>query len=190
MMEMKQRCVWTGNDPLYIKYHDNEWGIPLHDDRRLFEMLILEGAQAGLSWITILRKRENYRRAFDNFDAVKVAEYDKRKISVLMNDPGIVRNKLKINAAVSNAKAFLNAKKEFGSFDEFIWQFTVGKPIKNEWRSIKEIPSKTKESDEMSRNLKKWGFKFAGSTICYTFMQAAGMVNDHTVDCFRYKSNK
>ena len=181
------RCPWGTSDPLYIDYHDNEWGTPVHDDRKLFEMLILEGAQAGLSWITILRKRDNYRKAFDNFDAQKIARYNKRKIEQLLKNEGIVRNKLKVNAAVINAKAFLKIKEEFGSFDKYIWGFTGGKPIINKRKSLKEIPSKTAESDAMSKDLLKRGFKFTGSTICYAFMQAVGMVNDHTVDCWRYK---
>lgn len=181
------RCAWTTNDPLYLKYHDEEWGEPVHDDRKLFEMLILEGAQAGLSWITILRKRENYLKAFDNFDTKKIAKYDSKKVAQLLQNEGIIRNKLKINAAIQNAKLFLEVQKEFGSFDKYIWQFAGGKPIKNKWKSIKEVPAKTGESDAMSKDLQKRGFKFVGSTICYAFMQAVGMVNDHTVDCFRYK---
>lgn len=182
------RCRWAGNDPLYLKYHDEEWGMPVHDDRKLFEMLILEGAQAGLSWITILRKRENYLKAFDNFDAKKVAKYDSKKVARLLQNEGIIRNRLKINAAIVNAKLFLEVQKEFGSFDKYIWQFVGGKPIKNKWKTIKEVPPKTEESDAMSKDLKKRGFKFIGSTICYAFMQAVGMVNDHTVDCFRHNS--
>jgi len=184
---MKTRCKWAGNDPLYQKYHDKEWGIPVHDDRKLFEMLILEGAQAGLSWITILRKRENYRKAFDNFDARKIARYDSKKVKQLLQNEGIIRNRLKINAAIINAKLFLEVQKEFGSFDKYIWRFVNGKPIINRWKNLKEIPAKTIESDAMGKDLKKRGFKFVGSTICYAFMQAVGMVNDHTVDCFRYK---
>ena len=180
-----QRCSWANGD-LYIAYHDNEWGVPVHDDRHLFEILILEGAQAGLSWITILKKRDNYRRAFDNFDARKIARYDARKVQKLLADPGIVRNKLKVNAAVQNAKAFLAVQKEFGSFDKYIWQFVAGKPILNSWKRG-QIPARTKESDAMSKDLLKRGFKFVGSTICYAFMQAVGMVNDHMVDCFRHK---
>jgi DNA-3-methyladenine glycosylase I len=180
-----KRCSWANGD-LYIAYHDNEWGVPVHDDRHLFEMLILEGAQAGLSWITILKKRDNYRRAFDNFDAGKIARYDARKAKQLLADPGIVRNKLKVNAAIQNAKAFLVAQKEFGSFDKYIWQFVGGKPIQNSWKRG-QIPASTKESDAMSKDLLKRGFKFVGSTICYAYMQAVGMVNDHTVDCFRFK---
>lgn len=184
----KNRCRWAGSDPLYQKYHDEEWGVPVHDDRKLFEMLILEGAQAGLSWITILRKRGNYKAAFDNFDAKKIAKYDEQKIKLLLQNEGIVRNKLKINAAVINAKLFLEIQKEFGSFDKYIWQFVGGKPIINHRISLKDVPAKTKESDAMSAALKKRGFKFVGSTICYAFMQAVGMVNDHTTDCFRYKA--
>jgi DNA-3-methyladenine glycosylase I len=181
------RCEWCGTDPLYIKYHDEEWGVPVHDDRKLFEFLILEGAQAGLSWITILKKRENYIKAFDNFDLLKVSRYSEKKIEKLLQNSGIVRNKLKINSAVSNAKAFLKIQKEFGSFDKYIWSFVGDKPIINKWKSLKEIPATTKESDTMSKDLKKRGFKFVGSTICYAFMQAVGMVNDHTVKCFKYK---
>lgn len=181
-----KRCGWAKND-LSIPYHDKEWGVPVHDDRTLLEFLILEGAQAGLSWDTILRKRANYRKAFDNFDAAKIALYDKRKFEALMNDAGIIRNHLKIDAAIRNAKGFLKIKEEFGTFDSFIWQFVEGQTIKNEWREMSEIPAKTKESDDMSRELKRRGFKFVGTTICYAFMQATGMVNDHLVSCFRYK---
>jgi DNA-3-methyladenine glycosylase I len=179
------RCAWAKGD-LYVAYHDQEWGVPVHDDRLLFEFLILEGAQAGLSWITILKKRENYRRAFDNFQAHKVARYQSRKIQKLLSDPGIVRNKLKIHSSVQNAKAFLAVQREFGTFDQYIWQFVGGQPIRNHWKSLKEIPPRTAASDAMSRDLLKRGFKFVGSTICYAFMQAVGMVNDHTKDCFRY----
>lgn len=186
-MQNIKRCGWATSDQLYIKYHDEEWGVPVHDDRLLFEFLILEGAQAGLSWITILKKRENYRKAFDNFNAKKIANYDGKKIESLLSNEGIIRNKLKINAAVQNAKAFLNVQKEFGNFDKYIWQFTGGHPKKNLPQSLKVIPSKSPESDLMSIDLKKRGFKFVGSTICYAFMQAVGMVNDHTVDCFRSK---
>jgi len=186
--ELITRCQWAGNDALYQKYHDEEWGVPVHDDRKLFEMLILEGAQAGLSWITILRKRENYRKAFDNFDAKKICKYDSKKIEQLLKNEGIIRNRLKISAAITNAKLFLEIQKEFGSFDKFIWQFVNGKPIINHWKIMKEIPAKTAESDLMSKELKKRGFKFIGSTICYAFMQAVGMANDHIVDCFRYKN--
>jgi len=185
---MKRRCEWCGDDPLYVAYHDDEWGVPVHEDRKLLEMLILEGAQAGLSWSTILKKRENYRKAFDNFDAEKIAKYDKAKVAKLLADPGIVRNRLKIAATIQNARAFLEVKKEFGSFDRYIWQFVEGKPKKNKWKSLKEIPPKTAESDAMSKDLKKRSFSFVGSTICYAFMQAVGMVNDHVVTCFRYRA--
>jgi DNA-3-methyladenine glycosylase I len=181
------RCAWSTTDPLYIAYHDEEWGVPVHDERKLFEMLILEGAQAGLSWITILKKRENYRKAFDNFDVKKVARYNARKKQSLMKNVGIVRNRLKIDATVSNARAFLAVQKEWESFDRYIWQFTGGKPIVNHRRSLKEIPPTTLESDAMSKDLKKRGFRFVGSTICYAFMQATGMVNDHLTVCYRYK---
>ncbi len=181
-----QRCSWPKSE-LDIAYHDTEWGVPVHDDRLLFEMLILEGAQAGLSWSTILKKRENYRRACDNFDARQIAKYDDRKIKSLLADEGIVRNRLKIAATIQNAKSFLAVQKEFGSFDAYIWQFVGGKPIQNQRKSLKEIPARTPESDAMSKDLLKRGFKFVGSTICYAFMQAVGMVNDHTVDCFRQK---
>ena len=184
---MKTRCGWSTTDPLYINYHDSEWGVSVHDDRLLFEFLILEGAQAGLSWITVLRKRENYREAFDNFDPAKVAGYSGKKIEKLLNNEGIIRNRLKIGAAVQNAKSFLNIQEEFGSFDKYIWQFVNGKPKINKWKNLKDIPPRTLESDLMSRDLKKRGFKFTGTTICYAFMQATGMVNDHLLNCFRYK---
>jgi DNA-3-methyladenine glycosylase I len=183
---MKMRCEWAGDDLLYRDYHDKEWGVPVHDDRKLFEFLILEGAQAGLSWLTILRKRDNYRESFDNFDARKIAEYDKGKLENLLLNRGIVRNRLKVEATIQNARAFLALQREFGSFNAYIWQFVNGKPKKNGWKTLNEIPSKTAESDEMSKDLVKRGFKFVGSTICYAFMQATGMVNDHTVHCFRY----
>jgi DNA-3-methyladenine glycosylase I len=183
---VKARCAWVGTDPLYIAYHDSEWGVPQHHDGKLFELLILEGAQAGLSWLTILRKRSNYRRAFANFNAQKIAKYDEKKIQELLANEGIVRNRLKIIATVQNAKAFLAVQKEFGSFATYIWQFTGGKPKKNAWKTLQEMPSRTAESDTMSRDLTKRGFKFVGSTICYAFMQAAGMAQDHVVDCFRY----
>jgi DNA-3-methyladenine glycosylase I len=183
---MTTRCGWAGADPLYIDYHDNEWGVPLHDDRRLFEMLVLEGAQAGLSWITILRKREQYRAAFDNFDAAKVAAYDDRKVAGLLADPGIIRNRLKIAAAIQNARSFLAAQREFGSFEAYIWRFVGGRPKVNAWPNLRAIPAKTAESEAMSKDLARRGFKFVGPTICYAFMQATGMVNDHTIDCFRY----
>ena len=183
---MKTRCAWAGTDPIYIKYHDTEWGVPLHDDRKLFEFLMLDGFQAGLSWITILKKRPNYRNAFDHFDPEKIAAYNSRKLKALLSDKGIVRNKLKIEAAVQNARAFLVVRKEFGSFNDYIWQFTGGKIIKNAWKKMADIPAQTDVSAAMSKDLKKRGFKFVGPTICYAFMQAAGMVNDHVVDCFRY----
>ena len=183
---MKTRCEWAGSDPLYLDYHDKEWGIPEHNDEKLFEMLILEGAQAGLSWITILRKRENYRKAFDNFDPKKIAAYNKTKIQELLNNEGIVRNKLKVNAAVQNAGGFLEIQKEFSDFDTYIWQFIGGKPRKNSFKQLKDLPAKTPESEAMSKDLLKRGFKFVGPTICYAFMQAVGMVNDHVVTCFRY----
>lgn len=186
----KTRCAWPGNDALYQRYHDLEWGVPLHDDQKLFEFLILEGAQAGLSWITILRKRENYRAAFDGFDATRIARYDANKIESLLQDAGIVRNRLKVQSAVINAQKFLEVQSEFGSFDKFIWQFVDGKPRQNVWRSLSEVPASTPESDAMSKELKRRGFKFIGSTICYAHMQATGMVNDHTIDCFRHAELK
>ena len=179
------RCLWASND-LSILYHDREWGVPQHDDRVLFEFLILEGAQAGLSWSTILEKRGNYRRAFDRFDARKVARYDARKVRKLLADAGIVRNRLKIAAAIRNAQAFLAVQKEFGSFDAYIWRFVDGRPIRNAWQTLKRIPARTPESDALSKDLSARGFKFVGPTICYAFMQAVGMVNDHLVNCFRY----
>jgi DNA-3-methyladenine glycosylase I len=179
------RCGWATSDPLYVRYHDEEWGVPSHDDRHLFEMILLEGAQAGLSWITILRKRENYRRAFDRFDPTKIARYDARKVKSLLADEGIVRNRLKIASAVGNAKAFLEVKKEFGSFDRFIWSFVGGKPIVNRPRGLGDVPPRTPESDAMSKALAKRGFRFVGSTICYAFMQACGLVDDHVATCFR-----
>jgi DNA-3-methyladenine glycosylase I len=179
------RCPWA-RTPLMIAYHDREWGVPQHDDRVLFEFLILEGAQAGLSWSTILDKRDNYRRAFDNFDSGKVARYNSRRIKSLLADPGIVRNRLKLAAAVQNARAFLAVRKEFGSFDAYIWRFVGGSPRLNRWKEPKQIPARSPESDAMSRELLKRGFKFVGPTICYAFMQAVGMVNDHLVGCFRY----
>jgi DNA-3-methyladenine glycosylase I len=180
------RCSWPSN-PLSIRYHDEEWGLPQHDDRILFEFLMLEGAQAGLSWDTILQKRESYRSAFDEFDPQRIVRYDRRKLTSLLRNPGIIRNRLKVASAVKNAKAFLDVQKEFGSFDTYIWQFVGGKPKVNAWRSGQRVPAKTPDSDAMSKDLKKRGFNFVGSTICYAFMQAVGMVNDHSVDCFRYK---
>jgi DNA-3-methyladenine glycosylase I len=181
----RSRCPWAKGD-LYVRYHDEEWGVPVHDDRTLFEFLILEGAQAGLSWSTILNKRENYRRAFDRFDPQRVARYDRRKVQQLMRDPGIVRNKLKIASAIGNAKSFLHVREEFGTFDRYIWQFVEGKPRVNAWKSLSQVPASTPQSDAMSKDLKRRGFNFVGSTICYAFMQAVGMVNDHLVSCFRY----
>jgi len=182
-----KRCSWAGDDALYRAYHDTEWGVPLHDDRALFEFLILEGAQAGLSWITILKKRDNYRAAFDNFDATRVARYDANQIESLLQNPGIVRNRLKVQSAVVNAQKFLEVQNEFGSFEEFIWSFVDGRTKQNAWCSLAEVPASTEESDAMSKELKRRGFKFVGSTICYAFMQATGMVNDHTTDCYRHK---
>jgi DNA-3-methyladenine glycosylase I len=186
MTNTKKRCPWSGTDPLYVKYHDKEWGVPVYQDRKLFEFLILEGAQAGLSWLTILKRREGYRAAFDQFDVGKIAGYGKRKINSLLRDPGIIRNKLKVNSAVTNAQAFLKIQDEFGSFSKYQWQFVAGKPIRNKWRSMKQLPAKTALSDAFSKDLKKRGFSFVGSTIIYAHMQAVGMVNDHVVDCWRY----
>jgi DNA-3-methyladenine glycosylase I len=185
MPSNRRRCDWAISD-LAIRYHDEEWGVPLHQDRRLFEFLILEGAQAGLNWETILKKRENYRAAFDNFDVFTVAQYGKRKVERLLSDPGIVRNRLKIESAIQNAKAFLAVQNESGAFDAYIWQFAGSKPKKNAWRSLKQIPARTPESEAMSKDLERRGFRFVGPTICYAFMQAVGMVNDHVVGCFRY----
>ncbi len=183
---MKTRCPWAKGER-YVAYHDTEWGVPLHDDRALFELVILEGAQAWLSWSTVLNKRENYRRAFDHFDARKVARYDQHKVNALLADAGIVRNKLKIAAAIQNAKAFLTVQKEFGSFDAYIWRFVGGRPIQSAYRTMKQVPARTAQSDAMSKELLELGFRFVGPTICYAFMQATGMVNDHLVDCFRYR---
>jgi DNA-3-methyladenine glycosylase I len=185
-MKPVTRCPWPTKE-LDIHYHDTEWGVPQHDDRLLLEFLILEGAQAGLSWSTILNKRENYRAAFDQFDATRIAKYDERKVAKLLTDPGIVRNKLKVAATIRNASSFLAVQKEFGSFDSYLWQFVGGKPKQNAWTSMKQVPARTAESDAMSKDLLQRGFKFVGSTICYALMQAVGMVNDHTVDCFRHK---
>ena len=184
-MQTKIRCWGTGT-PIYEVYHDTEWGVPVHDDQKIFEFLILEGMQAGLSWITILRKRENFRKAFDNFDPEKIARYETRKIKKLLSDPGIIRNRLKVAAAITNAQSFLDVQEEFGGFDKYIWPFVGGRPIKNKRMAIKQLPARTKESDKLSEDLKKRGFKFVGSTICYAHMQATGMVNDHLVHCFRY----
>ena len=183
---MSARCEWAGDDPLYIMYHDQEWGVPIHDDQRLFEFLILEGAQAGLSWITILRKRENYRQAFANFNPEDIARFDVAKQQSLLQNPGIVRNRKKIEAAIQNAQAYMRVQDEFGSFDDYIWRFVDGKPVKNRWRSLAEIPAQTPVSEAMSKDLKRRGFKFVGPTICYAFMQAVGMVNDHVISCFRH----
>jgi DNA-3-methyladenine glycosylase I len=185
-IKMKIRCDWVGEDPLMIDYHDKEWGVSIHGDVRLFEFLILEGAQAGLSWSIILKKKENYRKAFDLFDVKKIAEYDSKKINLLLNNNGIIRNRLKILAAIQNAKAFLAVQKEFGSFDKYIWQFVKNTPIRNAYNQLSDYPTKTKESEIMSKDLLKKGFKFVGPTICYAFMQAVGMVNDHQVKCFRH----
>jgi DNA-3-methyladenine glycosylase I len=182
-----KRCEWAGTDPLYVEYHDREWGVPSRDDRHLFEMLILEGAQAGLSWITILRKRENYRAAFEGFDPERIARYGSRRIESLLKDPGIVRNRLKVEAAVKNARACLDVVREHGSFHEYLWRFVGERPMVNRWKTLKEIPPRTAESDALSKALRRRGFSFVGSTICCAFMQAVGMVNDHTVDCFRYR---
>lgn len=181
-----ERCPWAGEDPLYVAYHDTEWGIPLHDDQKLFELLCLEGAQAGLSWITILRKREHYRKVFDGFDPEKLARWNAKKIEALLKDPGIVRNRLKVEGAAKNARAYLKVLEKTGSFDRYLWEFVDGTPVRNRWRSLKEIPVETVESKAMSKELRKQGFTFVGPTICYAFQQAAGMVNDHLVGCFRY----
>lgn len=183
-----ERCPWCGEDPLYQHYHDNEWGVPLHDDRALFEFLTLEGAQAGLSWITILRKRDNYRAAFDNFDAAKVARYTARKVEKLLQDPGIVRNRLKVESTISNARAFLETQAAFGSFDRYLWDFVDGQPIVNRFTSLKQVPASTPLAEKLSKDLKKRGFRFVGSTIVYAHMQATGMVNDHLVGCHRHKA--
>ena len=183
---MRIRCPWAGSDPLYLDYHDTQWGVPLHDDRGLFEFLILEGAQAGLSWITVLKKRENYRVAFEGFDPEKVARYNDDSIRRLLEDEGLIRNRLKITAAVDNARAFLNVQQAFGSFDTYIWQFVDGTPVCNQWKSMQQVPAQTATSKLMSKELKQKGFKFVGPVICYAFMQAVGMVNDHLVDCFRH----
>lgn len=185
-MSEQTQCAWAVGDALYQAYHDEEWGVPLHDDQRLFEFLILEGAQAGLSWITVLRKRENYRAAFDQFDPVKVAAYDAARMDALLQNPGIIRNRLKIQSAVRNAQAFLRVQAEFGSFDAYIWGFVGGKPRQNHWQSLADVPAETDEARAMSKDLKRRGFNFVGPTICYAFMQACGMVNDHVVGCFRH----
>lgn len=184
---MKKRCEWCGHDPLYIRYHDEEWGVPVHNDRHLFEMLILEGAQAGLSWRTILNKRDTYNKAFHGFDYEKIAQYTLQDVKRLLKDPGIIRNRLKIESSIENARCTITVKDKFGSFDSFIWRYVDGMPIQNNWNKVSDIPSKTRQSDVMSNDLKKHGFKFVGSTTCYAFMQSVGMVNDHTTDCFRYR---
>ena len=187
-MHMKVRCDWVLNGtPIEIQYHDHEWGVPVHDDKKLFEFLLLESAQAGLSWATILKKRDGYRKAFDNFDVNKVANYDQRKIQQLLANPSIIRNKLKIQSAVKNATAYIKVQQEQGSFDSYLWNFVDGKPKRNEWKSLSEIPSRTEISDALSEDMKKKGFVFVGSTTCYSIMQAIGMVNDHIIKCFRYK---
>lgn len=185
--DTNSRCAWCGSDPLYIRYHDEEWGVPVHDDRRHFEFLVLEGAQAGLSWITILRKRENYRAAFAQFDPERVARFGKRDVERLLGNPGIVRNRLKIESAVKNARAFLAVQEAFNGFDNYVWRFVGGKPIRNRWTRLQDVPATTAESDALSKNLKKRGFSFVGSTIVYAHMQAVGMVNDHVIDCFRHR---
>src|SRR5690349_6816528 len=185
--DKRPRCTWCLSEDIYVRYHDEEWGVPEHDDQKLFAKLILDGAQAGLSWITILKKRDNYHRAFDNFNPERMARYSEKKIAALLTDPGIVRNRLKVNAAVTNARAYLKLKEELGSFDQFLWQFTDGKTKRNTWKSFKQVPARTPESDAMSKSLLGRGFKFVGSTICYAFMQAVGIVNDHTTDCFRHR---
>jgi DNA-3-methyladenine glycosylase I len=185
-----KRCWWCGDDELYRQYHDDEWGVPVHDDRLLFEFLCLEGAQAGLSWITILRKRENYRRVFDNFDADKIARYGETKIADLLEDTGIVRNRLKVNGFVKNARAYLELREQGNTLDQYLWDFVDAKPLQNNWKKSAQVPANTGVSDAMSKDLKKRGFTFVGSTICYAFMQAAGLVNDHTVDCFRHRELK
>ncbi len=190
MMEIQVRCEWCEGEGIYTKYHDKEWGVPLHSDRKLFEFLILEGVQAGLSWITVLKKRKTYREVYDQFDFNKVAKYKETKIQSLLNNPGIIRNKLKIRAAVKNAQATIKIRKEFGTFNKYIWQFTDGKTIHNSWKSLKDIPAQTEISNLMSKDLKKRGFTFVGPTICYAFMQAIGMVNDHVIGCYRYKQLK
>lgn len=185
-----KRCKWAGSDPLYQRYHDKEWGVPVHSDRKLFEFIILEGAQAGLSWITVLKKRKAYREAFDKFDYNRIAKYNERKVKQLLNNPGIIRNQLKVRSAIKNAKAFIEIRKEFGTFNKYIWQFVDNKPVQYRWKSMKELPATSALSDEISKDLKNRGFNFVGSTIIYAYMQATGMVNDHTTDCFRYKEVK
>jgi DNA-3-methyladenine glycosylase I len=188
MKHAKIRCAWVHEDePIYIHYHDKEWGVPLHDEQRLFEFLILEGAQAGLSWITVLKKRDNYRQCFDDFDANKIARYDQKKVKQLLANPGIIRNRLKIHAAITNAKAYLQVQEEWGGFSSYIWHFVDDQPIQHHWKKVQQIPTSTPLSDSLSKDLKQRGFKFVGTTICYAFMQAVGIVNDHTIDCFRHR---
>lgn len=187
---MKNRCAWCGEDPLYIAYHDEEWGVPIHDDRLLFEFLVLEGAQAGLSWLTILKKRDNYRKAFDSFDCERIVNYSEHDVNRLLADAGIVRNSLKIKSAIKNARGVINIQKEFGSLDTYLWRFVGGIPKQNEWKALAELPAKTEISEMISKDLKKRGFNFVGPTICYALMQAIGMVNDHTTDCFRHSEIK
>jgi DNA-3-methyladenine glycosylase I len=187
---MSKRCAWPGDNQLMIEYHDKEWGVPLHNDRKLFEFMVLDAFQAGLSWSIVLKKREGFRDAFDNFEAEKIARYSEKKIQKILANPEIIRNKLKVHSTVTNAKQFLNVQEEFGTFDKYIWQFTGGKTIHNKWKTTKEVPAKTKESDAMSKDLLQRGFKFVGSTICYAFMQAAGMINDHMTYCEQYKKVK
>jgi DNA-3-methyladenine glycosylase I len=184
------RCKWAGSDLLYQRYHDKEWGVPVHNDKKLFEFIILEGAQAGLSWITVLKKRQAYREAFDKFDFNKIAKYDEKKVAELLSNAGIIRNQLKIRSAIRNAKAFIEIRKEFGTFNKYIWQYVDGKPLQNNWKSMKELPATSSLSDEVSKDLKRRGFNFVGSTIVYSHMQATGMINDHTTDCFRHKEVK
>jgi DNA-3-methyladenine glycosylase I len=185
-MVEKKRCLWVKPDPIYVDYHDREWGVPEHVDQRLFEFLVLEGAQASLSWLTVLRKRDRYRKVFDGFDARRVAAFDEKKVAALLADPGIIRNRAKVGAAVSNARCFLAVQEAFGSFDAYLWRFVEGRPVLNVWKTMAEVPSRTAESDALSRDLLQRGFTFVGSTICYALMQAVGLVNDHTVDCFRH----
>jgi DNA-3-methyladenine glycosylase I len=184
--DKQQRCSWCGTDSVYVRYHDKEWGVPVYSDRKLFEMLILEGAQAGLSWITVLKKRPHYRKVFDRFNPEVIARYNRKKIQQLLNDPGIIRNRLKVEGTVKNAKAYLRLRESEGRLSDFLWQFVDNEPIINRWRTLKQVPAKTSVSDAMSKELKSRGFTFVGSTICYAFMQSIGMVNDHTTDCFRY----
>jgi DNA-3-methyladenine glycosylase I len=186
-VKFQDRCSWCGEDPLYVAYHDQEWGVPLHDEQKLFEFLILEGAQAGLSWLTILKKRDAYRKAYYQFEIEKVARFNSRSIERLMNNSGIVRNRLKIEASIDNARAFLEVQDEFGSFDDYIWQYVDHRPIQNQWKRLRDIPASTKESKKMSKDLQQRGFRFVGPTICYAFMQAVGMVNDHVTNCFRHR---